>query len=244
MTINCIQLNPNLIMLIPSSLKEPSAMSLQELKAHIQRKDLPLPIEENNVDSEALVLQDLRARHDQEDLAIDEYLIRLEHKEREIAYWKEEIKEATKAKRSAEIIVDTIKSAFKSIKRNILAPEDKVLSGKFYQAEFAALPTTSPMGIKFFSLKKFEDFTKEQQNLWWIQKETIEEKKVVISSVTGEHINTDTSPTKIKQETILNQDALRNAYNSNQEIPDGIRAVPSIRLTTKRISPKLEMEAS
>ena len=39
-------------MFIPSSLKEPAKMSLQELKTHIQRKDQILPIEEDKEDSD------------------------------------------------------------------------------------------------------------------------------------------------------------------------------------------------
>ena len=231
-------------MFIPSSLKEPAKMSLQELKTHIQRKDQILPIEEDKEDYEALVLKDLHDRNHQQDITIDEYIIRMKQKEAEVTYWKTEIQEATAAKKAAEFAIDTIKKGFKSIKRNILAPDENLLSGKFYQAQFVKMPTTDPRGITFIPLKKLEEFSIEEQNLWWIQKDTIIEKKVVVRSIKGEPLSEDISPPSIKQETILNQDALRNAYNSNQELPQGIRAIQSITLRTKRISPKLDMETS
>ena len=84
------------------------------------------------------------------------------------------------------------------------------------------------------------DWTEEERQKFCVVQEVTTTKQTVLRSMSGEVLEEKTDP-KTKTETLPNLDELRNAYQTGQAIPNGIKIVqdysirPKRLLTTKRL---------
>jgi hypothetical protein len=90
-----------------------------------------------------------------------------------------------------------------------------------------------------------EDWDTEQKQLYCIKEEVTTTKQVVLRSMSGEILSERTEP-KTTTKVVPNLDAIRNAYNSGQKLPPGVKINQEYGIRTKRIygEPRMELEAS
>ena len=70
-------------------------------------------------------------------------------------------------------------------------------------------------------------------------------KRIVVRSIGGELLEEKTTPST-KTELLPNLDAIRNAYQTGQHLPNGVKVVQEYSIRTKRIysEPKVDLDAS
>ena len=90
-----------------------------------------------------------------------------------------------------------------------------------------------------------EDWTKEQQEKFLTKTEVETTTKTVVRSIQGDVLDESTS-TNSQVKITPNKDALRNANNSNERLPEGVYVYPTIAILRRRAhgNSNLELETS
>ena len=142
------------------------------------------------------------------------------------------------AKRHHESQIRSLKGLLSWLRRSLPLDCDKI-TGRNYQF---TLVKKKELSVEITSDPNLWD-TKEQQQ-FCIQQETTTTKQVVVRSMSGEVLSDRTEP-KTKTEILPNLDAIRNAYQAGQHLPQGVKVAQDYSVRTKRIfSTRMEMDAS
>ena len=120
--------------------------------------------------------------------------------------------------------------------------EFNAISGRDYQFTVTPITPGQAYSFKYIQTKDFSDFSTEEQESFFLKKETIQTKKTVISSISGKHIKEEESSNP-KSEIILNENTISNAHKENK-LPDGIRVIQNYKITRKTICREVELETS
>ena len=165
--------------------------------------------------------------------------------EKNITSFKEEEKELAKERKSKEDQLADLKVSIRQIRRNLpMDKEHDTFSGKFSQFKVTAITPGQPYSLKIIATKDHSEFSKEDQEKFFIQKEITTTEKIVLTSISGKEINTISSEPKIKSQIILNEDVIIHAYKNREQLPHGIRVIQNYRITRKRICSEMDLEAS
>lgn len=152
---------------------------------------------------------------------------------------KKESELITQAKRHHESQLRSLKGLLNWLKRSLPFNTNKI-TGRNYQ----------------FTLVKKKDLTVEissdpdlwstkDRELYCFEEEVTTTKRVVLRSISGTVISDTTEPTT-KTKVLPNIDAIRNAYQSGQQLPSGIKVTQEYSVRSKRIygEPRMELQAS
>jgi FtsZ-binding cell division protein ZapB len=218
-------------------------MSFWELHNHIEAVTKTIPL--LDPESKEIVIADLAALASSRSIKFDELYVTFKNLDKEIKSLKEDEAEITKERRSKQSQLDELKVSIRQIRRSL--PEGKEynsLSGKFSQFIVAPVTPGQPYALKVIATKDYSEFSKEDQEKFFIQKEVTITEKVVLTSISGKEIKTTSSEPKITSQIILHEDAVINAYQAKEQLPHGIRVIQNYRIRTKRISKDMDLATS
>lgn len=143
------------------------------------------------------------------------------------------------AKKHHESQVKSLKGLISWLKRALPIDSNKI-TGRNYQF---TLIKKKDLTVEVSS--SINDWTKKQQEEFCIFQETTTTKHIVVRSIGGELLEEKTTPST-KTELLPNLDAIRNAYQTGQHLPSGVKVVQEYSIRTKRIysEPKVDLDAS
>ena len=152
---------------------------------------------------------------------------------------KKESELITTAKKHHESQVKSLKGLISWLKRALPIDSNKI-TGRNYQF---TLIKKKDLTVEVSS--SINDWTKKQQEEFCIFQETTTTKHIVVRSIGGELLEEKTTPST-KTELLPNLDAIRNAYQTGQHLPSGVKVVQEYSIRTKRIysEPKVDLDAS
>lgn len=145
----------------------------------------------------------------------------------------------TQAKRHHESQLRSLKGLLNWLKRALPSDSNKI-SGRNYQF---TLIRKKELTVEITSDPEFWDT--EERNKFCIEQETTTTKRIVVRSMSGEVLDERTEP-RTKQEVLPNLDAIRNAYQTGQHLPHGVKVVQEYSVRSKRIfsDKSVDLEAS
>jgi hypothetical protein len=145
----------------------------------------------------------------------------------------------TQAKRHHESQLRSLKGLLNWLKRALPSDSNKI-SGRNYQF---TLIRKKELTVEITSDPEFWDT--EERNKFCIEQETTTTKRIVVRSMSGEVLEERTEP-RTKQEVLPNLDAIRNAYQTGQHLPHGVKVVQEYSVRSKRIfsAKSVDLEAS
>ena len=151
-------------------------------------------------------------------------------------------------KKESEMIADSKRhheSQIKSLKgllgwlRRALPNDSNKITGRNYQF---TLVKKKELTVEVTSDPNLWDT--EQKSKFCIEQETTTTRRTVVRSISGEVLSDRTEP-KTKLEILPNVDAIRNAYQTGQQLPQGVKVAQEYSIRTRRLfSNRLEMDAS
>jgi hypothetical protein len=143
------------------------------------------------------------------------------------------------AKRHHESQLRSLKGLLNWLKRALPSDSNKI-SGRNYQF---TLIRKKELTVEITSDPEFWDT--EERNKFCIEQETTTTKRIVVRSMSGEVLEERTEP-RTKQEVLPNLDAIRNAYQTGQHLPHGVKVVQEYSVRSKRIfsAQSVDLEAS
>lgn len=145
----------------------------------------------------------------------------------------------TQAKRHHESQLRSLKGLLNWLRRALPSDSNKI-SGRNYQF---TLIRKKELTVEITSDPEFWDT--EERNKFCIEQETTTTKRIVVRSMSGEVLEERTEP-RTKQEVLPNLDAIRNAYQTGQHLPHGVKVVQEYSVRSKRIfsDKSVDLEAS
>jgi hypothetical protein len=143
------------------------------------------------------------------------------------------------AKRHHESQLRSLKGLLGWLRRS-LPQESNKIQGRNYQF---TLTKKRDLTVEITSDPEF--WNSEERQLYCIEQETTTTKQIVVRSMSGEVLAERTEP-KIKHEVLPNLDAIRNAYQTGQHLPSGVKVTQEYAVRTSRIysEPRVELDAS
>jgi len=143
------------------------------------------------------------------------------------------------AKRHHESQLRSLKGLISWLRRSLPQDSNKI-QGRNYQF---TLTKKRDLTVEITSDPEF--WNSEERQLYCIEQETTTTKHVVVRSMTGELLAERTEP-KTKHEVLPNLDAIRNAYETGQSLPSGVKVTQEYAVRTSRIysEPRMELDAS
>ena len=143
------------------------------------------------------------------------------------------------AKRHHESQLRSLKGLLSWLRRALPFNSNKI-SGRNYQF---TLVRKKELTVEITSDPEFWDT--EERNKYCIEQETTTTKRIVVRSMSGEVLNERTEP-RTKQEVLPNLDAIRNAYQAGQHLPQGVKVVQEYSVRSQRIfsNKSVDLEAS
>lgn len=151
-------------------------------------------------------------------------------------------------KKESEMIADSKRhheSQIKSLKgllgwlRRALPNDSNKITGRYYQF---TLVKKKELSVEVTSDPNL--WNTEQKSKFCIEQETTTTRRTVVRSISGEVLSDRTEP-KTKLEILPNVDAIRNAYQTGQQLPQGVKVAQEYSIRTRRLfSNRLEMDAS
>jgi hypothetical protein len=145
----------------------------------------------------------------------------------------------TQAKRHHESQLRSLKGLLSWLRRSLPSDSNKI-SGRNYQF---TLTRKRELTVEITSDPELWDT--EERNKYCIEQETTTTKRIVVRSMSGEVLEERTEP-RTKQEVLPNLDAIRNAYQTGQHLPHGVKVVQEYSVRSKRIfsADTVDLEAS
>jgi hypothetical protein len=211
-------------------LKELSVLKLYEHYSALERS-LPLLTPE----SQDLAKAELEACVDIRSEKIDRIYYAMSSHEDALARIQQETVLITQAKRHHESQIKQLKRLVNWLRR--AAPLDSNrITGRNY--EFV-LVKKKDLTVEISS--KLEDWDEMEQNQFCIQQEVTTTKQTVVRSMSGEILEERTDP-KTTTEILPSLDALRNAYQTGNRLPSGVKIFQEYNVRSKRIYTKGSME--
>lgn len=143
------------------------------------------------------------------------------------------------AKRHHESQLRSLKNLLGWLRRSLPQDSNKI-QGRNYQF---TLTKKRDLTVEITSDPEF--WNSEERQLYCIEQETTTTKQVVVRSMSGEILDQRTEP-KTKHEVLPNLDAIRNAYQTGQHLPSGVKVTQEYAVRTSRIysEPRVELDAS
>jgi hypothetical protein len=145
----------------------------------------------------------------------------------------------TQAKRHHESQLRSLKGLLSWLRRSLPSDFNKI-SGRNYQF---TLTRKRELTVEITSDPELWDT--EERSKYCIEQETTTTKRIVVRSMSGEVLEERTEP-RTKQEVLPNLDAIRNAYQTGQHLPHGVKVVQEYSVRSKRIfsADTVDLEAS
>lgn len=145
----------------------------------------------------------------------------------------------TQAKRHHESQLRSLKGLLSWLRRSLPSDSNKI-SGRNYQF---TLTRKRELTVEITSDPELWDT--EERSKYCIEQETTTTKRIVVRSMSGEVLDERTEP-RTKQEVLPNLDAIRNAYQTGQHLPHGVKVVQEYSVRSKRIfsADTVDLEAS
>ncbi len=145
----------------------------------------------------------------------------------------------TQAKRHHESQLRSLKGLLSWLRRSLPSDSNKI-SGRNYQF---TLIRKKELTVEITSDPELWDT--EERSKFCIEQETTTTKRIVVRSMSGEVLEERTEP-RTKQEVLPNLDAIRNAYQTGQHLPHGVKVVQEYSVRSKRIfsANTVDLEAS
>ena len=145
----------------------------------------------------------------------------------------------TQAKRHHESQLRSLKGLLSWLRRSLPSDSNKI-SGRNYQF---TLTRKRELTVEITSDPELWDT--EERSKFCIEQETTTTKRIVVRSMSGEVLEERTEP-RTKQEVLPNLDAIRNAYQTGQHLPHGVKVVQEYSVRSKRIfsADTVDLEAS
>ena len=143
------------------------------------------------------------------------------------------------AKKHHESQIKSLKGLISWLRRALPVDSNKI-TGRNYQF---TLIKKKDLTVELSSTP--EEWDEEEQKQFCILQETTTTKHIVVRSIGGELLEEKTTPST-KTELLPNLDAIRNAYQTGQHLPAGVKVVQEYSIRTKRIysEPKVDLDAS
>lgn len=141
---------------------------------------------------------------------------------------KQEMELLTQAKRHHEAQLRGLKGLLSWLRRALPKDENKI-TGRNYQF---VLVKKKDLTVEISS--DLEDWDADARMQFCIEQEVTTTKQIVVRSLDGAILETKVEP-KTKTEIIPNLDAIRNAYQTGQSLPRGIKITQDYSIRTKRI---------
>ena len=143
------------------------------------------------------------------------------------------------AKRHHESQLRSLKGLLSWLRRSLPSDSNKI-SGRNYQF---TLTRKRELTVEITSDPELWDT--EERSKYCIEQETTTTKRIVVRSMSGEVLEERTEP-RTKQEVLPNLDAIRNAYQTGQHLPHGVKVVQEYSVRSKRIfsADTVDLEAS
>ena len=143
------------------------------------------------------------------------------------------------AKKHHESQIKSLKGLISWLRRALPVDSNKI-TGRNYQF---TLIKKKDLTVELNA--SIEDWDKKQQEKFCILQETTIMKHIVVRSIGGELLEEKTTPST-KTELLPNLDAIRDAYQTGQHLPNGVKVVQEYSIRTKRIysEPKVDLDAS
>ena len=210
-------------------------LNVLKLYEHYQilERSMPLLTPESQAICKAELEQTVALRSDK----IDRIYYALAAHEDAIERVKKEQDLLAAAKKHHETNLAGLKGLLNWIRRSGVIKENKI-TGRNYEFVLVRKPV-----LTVTISSDIADWTEEERQKFCVVQEVTTTKQTVLRSMSGEVLEEKTDP-KIKTETLPNLDELRNAYQTGQAIPSGIKIVqdysirPKRLLTTKRLDPE------
>ena len=207
-------------------------LNVLKLYEHYQilERSMPLLTPESQAICKAELEQTVALRSDK----IDRIYYALAAHEDAIERVKKEQDLLTAAKKHHETNLAGLKGLLNWIRRSGVIKENKI-TGRNYEFVLVRKPV-----LTVTISSDITDWTEEERQKFCVVQEVTTTKQTVLRSMSGEVLEEKTDP-KTKTETLPNLDELRNAYQTGQAIPNGIKIVqdysirPKRLLTTKRL---------
>jgi hypothetical protein len=152
---------------------------------------------------------------------------------------KKETELLVEAKRHHESQIKSLKGLLSWLRRALPLDCNKI-TGRNYQF---TLVKKRELNVEIASDPQL--WKTEERNKFCIEQETTTTKRTVLRSMSGEVLSERTEP-KTKHEILPNLDAIRNAYQAGQQLPEGVKVSQEYSIRTKRIfsTSRVEMDAS
>ena len=207
-------------------------LNVLKLYEHYQvlERSMPLLTPESQVICKAELEQTVALRSDK----IDRIYYALAAHEDAIERVKKEQDLLIAAKKHHETNITGLKGLLNWIRRSGVIKENKI-TGRNYEFVLVRKPV-----LTVIISSDITDWTEEERQKFCVVQEVTTTKQTVLRSMSGEVLEEKTDP-KTKTETLPNLDELRNAYQTGQSIPSGIKITqdysirPKRLLTTKRL---------
>ena len=207
-------------------------LNVLKLYEHYQilERSMPLLTPESQTICKAELEQTVALRSDK----IDRIYYALAAHEDAIERVKKEQDLLAAAKKHHETNLTGLKGLLNWIRRSGVIKENKI-TGRNYEFVLVRKPV-----LTVTISSDITDWTEEERQKFCVVQEVTTTKQTVLRSMSGEVLEEKTDP-KTKTETLPNLDELRNAYQTGQAIPNGIKIVqdysirPKRLLTTKRL---------
>lgn len=207
-------------------------LNVLKLYEHYQilERSMPLLTPESQAICKAELEQTVALRSDK----IDRIYYALAAHEDAIERVKKEQDLLAAAKKHHETNLTGLKGLLNWIRRSGVIKENKI-TGRNYEFVLVRKPV-----LTVTISSDITDWTEEERQKFCVVQEVTTTKQTVLRSMSGEVLEEKIDP-KTKTETLPNLDELRNAYQTGQAIPNGIKIVqdysirPKRLLTTKRL---------
>jgi hypothetical protein len=209
-----------------------AGLNVLKLYEHYQilERSMPLLTPESQTICKAELEQTVALRSDK----IDRIYYALAAHEDAIERVKKEQDLLATAKKHHETNLAGLKGLLNWIRRSGVIKENKI-TGRNYEFVLVRKPV-----LTVTISSEITDWTEEERQKFCVIQEVTTTKQTVLRSISGKVLEEKTDP-KTKTETLPNLDELRNAYQTGQSIPSGIKITqdysirPKRLLTTKRL---------
>ena len=158
---------------------------------------------------------------------------------------KKETELVQRAKVHHESKIKSLKGLLSFLKRTLVTKSNKLI-GKNYQFTLTKKKTLS---VEITS--QIEDWTEEERQKFCVEQEINRTTVTVLRSLSGEELDVGTSISKPKKTILPNLDALREAHQSSQQLPNGVKVIQEYSIRSSRtfqksgkVEDRIEVEAS
>jgi hypothetical protein len=215
-------------------LKELNILKLYE---HYGALECSLPL--LTPESQELAKAELEACIDIRSEKIDRVYYAMASHEDALSRIKQEGEMIAQAKRHHESQIKQLKALLNWLRRSAPLQTNRI-TGRNY--EFV-LVKKKDLTVEISS--NLQDWDEAEQKQFCIQQEVTTTKQTVVRSMSGEILEERTEP-KTTTETLPSLDAIRNAYQTGQHLPSGVKVIQEYSIRTKRIyrDKPVDLEAS